>query len=379
MSRSMGRAVGGSYLKKSWNKPGHQTTTAVRLESTSSHSRRQLGLDTMNRHNFIWALAACLIACACANSYGGQQSYSSGGQQSYSSSGQGYGSEGSDGAAAAASSGGAGEYGSANGLGDGANAGAIAGDAAGVAQANQGSYGSDQNIPYKPVNTKGNTLTSSITYPQNKGEILIHRPAPIIVRRPPTKVLVNHPPLVVKPAPVVLHKPPAIVLRKVYVKHHPRRVKVEPVFVNVVKPPAEKYFVNENKQGYGQGSHGASSGSGLSSGPGPIVSGPRSHGSHSHGGQAIPAYASGADSAAVSAGYQLLQGGNHGLSALANIAGERDGQYGGHSQQYGGQSQQYGGSSQQYGGSSQQYGGSSQQYGGSSQQYGPSQSGSGAY
>ncbi|XP_017871656.1 PREDICTED: chorion protein S38 [Drosophila arizonae] len=284
----------------------------------------------MNRQSIIWALAACLIACASASSYGVQPNYGSGGnQESYGPGSQQSYSSSSDGdAAAAASAGGAGEYG--NGVGDGASAGALAGnaDAAGVAQAGQGSYGSDQNIPYKPVNTKGNTLTSSITYPQNKGEILIHRPAPIIVRRPPTKVLVNHPPLVVKPAPVVLHKPPAIVLRKVYVKHHPRRVKVEPVFVNVVKPPAEKYFVNENKQGYGQGSHGSGQGHHILNRPGPIVSGPQQHGP---GGQALPAYASGADNAAVSAGYQLLQGGNHGLSALANIAGDREGSYGGQS------------------------------------------------
>ncbi|KAI8034322.1 chorion protein S38 [Drosophila gunungcola] len=278
----------------------------------------------MTRSTYIWALAACLIACASAN-YGASQGYGPG---------SGGHSGGSDGAAdaasaAAAAAGGAGGAGGEY-SGAGASAGALESqaDAAGVAQAGQSSYGSDQNIPYKAVNTKGNTLTSSITYPQNKGEILIHRPAPIIVKRPPTKVLVNHPPLVVKPAPVVLHKPPAIVLRKVYVKHHPRRVKVEPVFVNVVKPPAEKYFVNENKQGYGQGSQ--------SHGHGGHGHGGHGHGGHGHsagphsgphdGGRALPAYASGADSAAASAGYQLLQSGNQGLSALANIAGE--GQYG---------------------------------------------------
>ncbi|XP_043658932.1 chorion protein S38 [Drosophila teissieri] len=284
----------------------------------------------MTRSTYIWALAACLIACASAN-YGSPQSYGA-------ESGNGVSDGGADAASAAAAA--AGGAGGAGGEYGGANAGAGAlesgADAAGVAQAGQSSYGSDQNIPYKPVNTKGNTLTSSITYPQNKGEILIHRPAPIIVKRPPTKVLVNHPPLVVKPAPVVLHKPPAIVLRKVYVKHHPRRVKVEPVFVNVVKPPAEKYFVNENKQGYGQGSqshgHGGhghgSHGHGHSGhGHGGHGAGPHGPGPHD-GGRALPAYASGADSAAASAGYQLLQSGNQGLPALANIAGEREGPYG---------------------------------------------------
>lgn len=108
----------------------------------------------------------------------------------------------------------------------------------------QAVYGS----PDDQGQSQGKTSYSSLTIPSSKGEILIHRPAPIIVKRPPTKVLVNHPPLIVKPAPVILHKPPPVVVRKVYVKHHPRPVKVEPVYVNVVKPPADHYYVNEKPQ-----------------------------------------------------------------------------------------------------------------------------------
>lgn len=159
-----------------------------------------------------------------------------------------------------------------------------------------------QSIPYS-LGHRANTVSSSITYPQNKGEILIHRPAAIIVKRPPTKVLVNHPPLVVKPAPVVLHKPPAVVLRKVYVKHHPRPVKVEPVYVNVVKPPAEKYFVNEKQQAaYSSDGYGAAAGAGAGGNAG--------------------------SSHAESAGYHLLQG-SQGLAALANIANAGQGTYDG--------------------------------------------------
>ncbi|XP_067635298.1 chorion protein S38 [Eurosta solidaginis] len=164
-----------------------------------------------------------------------------------------------------------------------------------------------QSIPYA-LGQKANTVSSSITYPQNKGEILIHRPAAIIVKRPPTQVLIKHPHLVVKPAPVILHKPPAVVLRKVYVKHHPRPVKVEPVYVNVVKPPAEKYFVNEKQQqaynnGYASGYGAGAGGSGGAS-------------------------AAGSDAQAAAAGYQLLQG-NQGLAALANIGSEAQTSYDG--------------------------------------------------
>ncbi|TMW44519.1 hypothetical protein DOY81_010396 [Sarcophaga bullata] len=186
-----------------------------------------------------------------------------------------------------------------------AGASANAGDvAAGFASALPSSLGSNQNIPYQPGNTRGNSVSSSISYPNNKGEILIHRPAAIIVKRPPTKVVVNHPPLVVKPAPVVLHKPPAVVVRKVFVKHHPRPVKVEPVYVNVVKPPAEKYFVNEKQQKFSSPQTGYA--------PVNVNAG---FGSLGNSGSATDV-----DNAAANAGYQLLQN-NQGLAALANLSG----------------------------------------------------------
>lgn len=230
--------------------------------------------------------------------------------------------------------------------GDGAGASASAGAsanagdvAAGFAGASHGGYGSSQNIPYQPANTRGNSISSSISYPNNKGEILIHRPAAIIVKRPPTKVVVNHPPLVVKPAPVVLHKPPAVVVRKVFVKHHPRPVKVEPVYVNVVKPPAEKYFVNEKQQaayapqagfapvsvnagGLGGAGLGGLGGAGLGGLGGAFGAGAGAGGAA---GGSAGFGGAGVDSAAANAGYQLLQN-NQGLAALANLSGS--GSYG---------------------------------------------------
>lgn len=255
------------------------------------------------------------------------------------SSGSNYGQQGSAAdsaaAAAAAGAGGAGDF-QLNGLNSGADgsAGASASaNAAETAGVGASTYGSNNNLPYAPQNTRGNSISSSITYPNNKGEILIHRPAAIIVKRPPTRVVVNHPPLVVKPAPVVLHKPPAVVLRKVVVKHHPRPVKVEPVYVNVVKPPAEKYFVNEKQQQFSAQSAGFAP---INLGPGafanapgafslnnaasfaPLGSAASANGANAGAGQGSAASAS-ADGAA-NAGYQLLPGSN-GLAALANIPG----------------------------------------------------------
>lgn len=77
------------------------------------------------------------------------------------------------------------------------------------------------------------------------GEIYIHHPAPIYVKRPPTNIIVNHPPMLIKPGPVVFRKPPSVVERKVFVKQHPRPVKVEPTYVNMFKPKTDSYFIDE--------------------------------------------------------------------------------------------------------------------------------------
>lgn len=78
-----------------------------------------------------------------------------------------------------------------------------------------------------------------------KGEILIHRPAPIIVNRPPTKVLVKHPPLIVKPAPVIFHRPPSVIVRQVFVTPKPESMRMQPVYVKIIKPAPEKIYIKE--------------------------------------------------------------------------------------------------------------------------------------
>lgn len=216
-----------------------------------------------------------------------------------------------------------------------ASASANSGDANSAGYGAPYGYGSNKNIPYSPGNLKGNSVTSSITYPQNKGEILIHRPAPIIVKRPPTKVLVNHPPLVVKPAPVVLHKPPAVVVRKVYVKQHPRPVKVEPVYVNVVKPPAEKYFVKEQNQlngaplapipnGFAPLPPGGSAGLANLGAPGSVAGAGGVNFNQLDGFQGANALSNAnalnnANAAATQSGYKLIPGGQ-GYSILSGLA-----------------------------------------------------------
>ncbi|XP_013108456.1 chorion protein S38 [Stomoxys calcitrans] len=252
---------------------------------------------------FVATLSIALIAMATASGYNAPSNY---GQQAAVA----------DTGAAAAAGGNAGNF--HHGLGNAADAGAsgaaAAADTANTANVAASTYGSNNNLPYAPQNSRGNSISSSITYPNNKGEILIHRPAAIIVKRPPTKVVVNHPPLVVKPAPVVMHKPPAVVLRKVVVKHHPRPVKVEPVYVNVVKPPAEKYFVNEKQQQYTANPAAFA----------PVNLAPGSFAPAAAGNGAAAAAGNGAAAATADNahhnGYQLLPGSGN-LAALAHLPG----------------------------------------------------------
>ncbi|XP_055844904.1 chorion protein S38 [Episyrphus balteatus] len=162
-------------------------------------------------------------------------------------------------------------------------AGSIGGPLSGPLTGPIGGGPSASQYNYAAVDPRAQSSQVSQSYFSNKGEILVHRPAPIVVKRPPTKVLVNHPPLVVRPAPVVLHKPPPVILRKVFIKQQPRPVKVEPVYVNVVKPPAEKYYVNEKASqgpagvGYNQLQNGPAYYSGpaqYGAGPAQFVTGP---------------------------------------------------------------------------------------------------------
>lgn len=81
---------------------------------------------------------------------------------------------------------------------------------------------------------------------RGRPETFVHRQSPIIIRRPPTRVLIPHPPIVVKPNPVIFHREGTVIKEPVIHKHLPRKVKVQPYVVEVEKP-VEKKIIIDNK------------------------------------------------------------------------------------------------------------------------------------
>lgn len=67
-------------------------------------------------------------------------------------------------------------------------------------------------------------------------EKVIHKPANILVKRPPTEILIHHAPLIVKPSSVTFHNPGRIIHRP-HIQHNlPQKYHIRPVYINIVKP-----------------------------------------------------------------------------------------------------------------------------------------------
>lgn len=81
---------------------------------------------------------------------------------------------------------------------------------------------------------------------KGRPETIVHRQSPIIIRRPPTRVVINHPPMVVKPSAVIFHREGTRVEQPVKHIHLPRKVKVHPYVVEK-EIPIEKKIIVENK------------------------------------------------------------------------------------------------------------------------------------
>lgn len=74
---------------------------------------------------------------------------------------------------------------------------------------------------------------------------VIHRPAHIIVNQPPTRLLINHPPLIVKPSAIVFHTGGKTIKTLITKEFMPRAIHVRPVIVRIVKPIEKKVLISK--------------------------------------------------------------------------------------------------------------------------------------
>lgn len=80
----------------------------------------------------------------------------------------------------------------------------------------------------------------------NEGaQTVIHRPAHIVVNQPPTRLIINHPPLIVKPSAIVLHTGGKTIKKLITKEFLPRPVHVRPVIVRIVKPIEKKVLISK--------------------------------------------------------------------------------------------------------------------------------------
>lgn len=79
---------------------------------------------------------------------------------------------------------------------------------------------------------------------RGRPETFVHRQSPIIIRRPPTRVLIPHPPIVVQTSPIIYQRDGTVVKEPVIHRHLPRKVKVHPYVVEVEKPVEKKIIID---------------------------------------------------------------------------------------------------------------------------------------
>lgn len=97
------------------------------------------------------------------------------------------------------------------------------------------------------------------------GETFVHHPGPIYINQPPTRLIINHPPFVIRPSPIVLNQAGRKVTKEYTKTYLPSPVQVRPIIVRVVKPIEQKVFLDKPAS---QQSNQQSSGAPISSQPG---------------------------------------------------------------------------------------------------------------
>lgn len=84
-------------------------------------------------------------------------------------------------------------------------------------------------------------------------ETIVHQPGAIYVNQPPTRLIINHAPFLLRPSPVVLQQGGKTITHQITRNFLPSPVQVRPVIVRIVKPIEKKVLVEKpNFPGPGQ-------------------------------------------------------------------------------------------------------------------------------
>lgn len=99
-----------------------------------------------------------------------------------------------------------------------------------------------ENLPQSDVPCRQETDTQVLQQP---GETFVHHPGSILINQPPTRLIINHAPFLVKPSPIILNQGGKTITKAITRKYLPSQIQVRPVIVRVVKPIEKKVFIDK--------------------------------------------------------------------------------------------------------------------------------------
>lgn len=116
-----------------------------------------------------------------------------------------------------------------------------------VQAAEQLADSADQSYPVEtlPGSDQPCKVETNTEIVQTPGETFVHHPGSILINQPPTRLIINHAPFIVKPSPVVLNQGGKTITKALTRKYLPSQIQLRPVIVRVVKPIEKKVFLDK--------------------------------------------------------------------------------------------------------------------------------------
>lgn len=103
----------------------------------------------------------------------------------------------------------------------------------------------EEEIPVVEQSNEPCKVETNTEIVETPGETFVHQPGPIYISQPPTKLIINHAPYVVRPSPVVLNQGGKKITKAFTTKFLPSPIQIRPVIVRLVKPIEKKVLVEK--------------------------------------------------------------------------------------------------------------------------------------
>lgn len=106
----------------------------------------------------------------------------------------------------------------------------------------------DQQLETLPQSDQPCRVETNTEVVQQPGETFVHHPGPIYINQPPTRLVINHAPFVIRPSPIALHQGGRTITKEYTKKFLPSPIQVRPIIVRIVKPIEKKVLIEKATQ-----------------------------------------------------------------------------------------------------------------------------------